>query len=77
MRWCYGLTTRGGVYCRWFDGERGQWYAGGTWERGRGLESLRAQIEEEVPAPQPGESYTLVGVFGVPEVRTLPVAAPR
>lgn len=75
VRWCYDLTARGGVYCRWLDQLTGVWHNGGTWERGRGLESLRRQIQSEAPAPQPGDTFVLMGVFGQPRTWTMPVPA--
>lgn len=78
VRWLYGLTARGGFYTRTFNGARGAWFNGATYERGRGrcrVEDLRVCLE--VPAPREGEQFTLFGPLGTPRICTVhPQPAP-
>lgn len=66
IRWVTWASKRQFYHYLWLDEERGYWYEGGyahvsTW-----------RAADEVPAPQPGETYTLIGALGTPREMQVP-----
>lgn len=57
IRWITGISTRKNYQVLWLREEDGVWMQGGTWP------FAQWQDSEEVPAPQPGETYKRAGVF--------------
>ena len=65
VRWVTYQSRRGYFHLLWLEEERGVWYSGGKMKSG---DATLAAFEDAgpYPAPQPGESYVLMGVYGTP-----------
>lgn len=62
VRWVVDKSTRGNYGLRWLDEKANQWHYGGM---AYPKELLAWVTGAEVPAPQPGDKYVLVGPTGV------------
>lgn len=71
VRWVAHLSKRGYYHLLWLEEERNVWFEGGKMKQG---DATFAAFEgaESYPAPQPGETYTQMGVYGRPRVWRLP-----
>lgn len=61
VRWCIKQSVRGYYECLWWDEAANVWYYGGKY-KGEGFPA-----GAEVRAPQPGERYIRMGMFGMPD----------
>jgi hypothetical protein len=61
VRWVTHLSVRGYYHLLWLDEERNQWHQGGK------VKARDWQGGEPYPAPQPGDTYTLLNAFGYPD----------
>lgn len=65
VRWIIYLSTRRGYFSvLWRDDESEVWHSGGI------IRADKWRGGQEVRAPQPGETYRLVGATGVENQRT-------
>lgn len=60
VRWVQHESSRGIYSVLWLDEERKVWYWGGKYRKHEWPGG------EPYPAPQPGDTYTLMGVYGQP-----------
>lgn len=67
VRWVVSKSERGNYRFRWLSEKANQWHLGGM---ARPKEMLAWVAGEEVPAPQPGDKYVLVGPTGVAQEYT-------
>lgn len=61
VRWITHRSDRGYYHMLWLNEKTGVWNLGG---REKAADFARFYGGEEVPAPQPGETYKMAGVFG-------------
>lgn len=64
VRWVVHLSERRIYTMLWHDEERNVWHYGGKVKASEWTDSHYAG--DEVPAPQPGDTYRKIGVFGEP-----------
>lgn len=59
VRWARNVNRRNSYHLRWLDEERNIWHNGGVAKKD-------TDLGYEVPAPQAGETVTVIGVMGTP-----------
>ena len=67
VRWVVHRSRRGYFHLLWLVAklERGVWYSGGKMKSGDATFAAFSNAEP-YPAPQPGETYVQMGVYGTP-----------
>lgn len=68
VRWVVSKSDRGNYDLRWLDEARNEWHFSGAI---RPDEMLKWVAGDEVPAPQPGDKYVLIGATGNAYERTV------
>ena len=58
VRWVTHESTRGRFHCLWLDENAGRWHIGGSYK------ANEFPLGDGYPAPEPNETYLLVGSLG-------------
>lgn len=63
VRWVHAQSTRGLLHVRWLDESGEVWFSGATLNV-KEMGTEKWPLCDEVPAPQPGDTFVLCGALG-------------